>query len=148
MVPRRFVETAQHVARHPAPDRWALLYRVLWRVVRQSREVMEDADDPDVKRLFVLEREVRSGGRPAATSARPFVPQDADIETLAEASKACTGCELFRKATQVVFGRGPGNARVVLVGEQPGDQEDLRGLPFVGPAGEVLDRALAEAGID
>ena len=61
---------------------------------------------------------------------------------------ACTACELYKTATQVVFGRGPAAAQIVLVGEQPGDQEDLQGAPFVGPAGEVLDRALAEIGLD
>jgi len=60
----------------------------------------------------------------------------------------CTACPLFRNATQTVFGEGPSNARFVLVGEQPGDQEDLSGRPFVGPAGGVLDKALADAGID
>src|SRR5262249_23932486 len=82
-----------------------------------------------------------------AISARPFIPADPDVEALSAAARLCTGCELYKTATQVVFGRGPGNARLMLIGEQPGDQEDLQGAPFVGPAGEVLDRALAEAGI-
>jgi DNA polymerase len=152
MVPRRFVETAQVVARHPSAERWALLYLILWRVVRESRQLLDHPADPDVMRLFALEREVRSGGvaevRQSASSARPFVPEGADLGGLARAASTCTGCDLFRNATQVVFGLGPANARIVLVGEQPGDQEDLRGKPFVGPAGEVLDRALVEAGID
>jgi DNA polymerase len=79
--------------------------------------------------------------------AAPFVPAGASLEQLRVAGARCQGCELYRQATQAVFGRGPADARVVLVGEQPGDQEDLKGAPFVGPAGEVLDRALAEAGI-
>jgi len=76
------------------------------------------------------------------------VPAGAGLDELRAAAARCEGCDLFRHATQVVFGRGPADARVALVGEQPGDQEDLKGAPFVGPAGEVLDRALAEAGID
>jgi DNA polymerase len=76
------------------------------------------------------------------------VPAGAGLDALREAAKRCTGCELYRHASQVVFGRGPADARVVLVGEQPGDQEDRKGAPFVGPAGEVLDRALREAGVE
>lgn len=73
------------------------------------------------------------------------------VETLAalrEAEAACTRCPLYRNATRVVPGEGPDTARLMLVGEQPGDQEDLSGKPFVGPAGKLLDRAIAEAGID
>ena len=75
------------------------------------------------------------------------MPAAADLAGLRAAAARCTGCDLYRHATQMVFGQGPPDARVVLLGEQPGDQEDLRGAPFVGPAGEVLDRALAEAGL-
>jgi uracil-DNA glycosylase len=82
------------------------------------------------------------------TSAAPFVPEGADPEALREAARGCRGCELYEDATQTVFGVGSPTARVVLVGEQPGDQEDRQGLPFVGPAGKILDRALAEVGID
>jgi uracil-DNA glycosylase family protein len=70
------------------------------------------------------------------------------LKALAKAEAACTRCPLYRNATQVVPGEGPAPARLMLVGEQPGDQEDLAGHPFVGPAGRVLDRALAEAGLD
>ncbi len=66
---------------------------------------------------------------------------------LREAARACTRCDLYRHATQTVFGEGPVDARMMLVGEQPGDQEDRAGHPFVGPAGKLLDRALAEAGV-
>jgi len=69
------------------------------------------------------------------------------VATAAEA-KTCTRCPLYRNATQTVFGEGPASARIMMVGEQPGDQEDLAGKPFVGPAGKILDRALADAGID
>ena len=67
---------------------------------------------------------------------------------LAEAAKSCSACDLYRDATQIVFGIGPSNATIVLVGEQPGDQEDLEGKPFVGPAGQVLNEALTAAGIE
>ncbi len=80
--------------------------------------------------------------------AAPFVPDTGSLPALAEAARDCRGCELYAPATQTVFGVGPPTARMVLVGEQPGDVEDRRGEPFVGPAGRLLDRALAEAGID
>jgi len=76
-----------------------------------------------------------------------WVPAGAQPDRLAEAAQSCRGCELWRGATQTVFGEGSSPARVMLVGEQPGDREDLTGEPFVGPAGATLDRALAAAGI-
>ena len=82
-----------------------------------------------------------------ATSARSLVPITTDLRVLRDAASICTACALHCGATQTVFGEGPVDARVVLIGEQPGDVEDLRGRPFVGPAGEVLNRAMAEAGI-
>lgn len=85
---------------------------------------------------------------PAATSAADFLPDRKTLKTLSEAAKDCQGCELYRNATQTVFGAGAAQAKVLLVGEQPGDQEDLAGAPFVGPAGRLLDEALAAAGID
>lgn len=81
-------------------------------------------------------------------SAAAWVPVGAGVENLRAAAASCTGCELHGPATQTVFSAGSALARVVLVGEQPGDMEDRRGEPFVGPAGQLLDRALAEAGID
>ncbi len=83
--------------------------------------------------------------------AAPVVPPGPEAASLAEAralAAQCRRCELWRGATQTVFGEGPASATVVLVGEQPGDKEDLQGHPFVGPAGGMLDRALAEAEID
>ena len=85
-------------------------------------------------------------GKPAR-SAAPFVPDTTSVKRLAAAAEACTGCDLYTRATQVVFGAGPQKARVMLVGEQPGDQEDRQGAPFVGPAGALLDKALEDAGI-
>jgi DNA polymerase len=73
---------------------------------------------------------------------------EAAWEAVRDAAAGCTRCPLYKDATQTVFGEGPVDAPIMLVGEQPSDQEDLAGLPFVGPAGQVLDRALGEAGID
>ncbi|HEU0155537.1 MAG TPA: UdgX family uracil-DNA binding protein, partial [Stellaceae bacterium] len=75
-------------------------------------------------------------------------PPDKKIDELRAAAAHCTACPLYANATQTVFGEGPEKARIMLVGEQPGDAEDLAGRPFVGPAGKLLDRYLAEAGID
>lgn len=79
--------------------------------------------------------------------AQVFLPSERTITSLSRASAHCRGCGLYRDATQTVFGEGAPDAGVVLVGEQPGDQEDRRGHPFVGPAGRMLSRALDEAGI-
>lgn len=75
-------------------------------------------------------------------------PVGASLAELKEAAGSCRACPLWEDTTQTVFGEGPVDARIVFVGEQPGDQEDRRGLPFVGPAGRLFDRALADAGID
>jgi DNA polymerase len=83
-----------------------------------------------------------------APSAEPFVPDSRDLGDLSEAVQRCEGCDLYKTATQAVFGEGPRRAEMVLVGEQPGDQEDLQGRPFVGPAGKMLDRALEDLQID
>lgn len=82
------------------------------------------------------------------TGAEEFVPAGADLDQLRAAAAGCRGCGLYRDATQTVFGRGAADARVVLVGEQPGDVEDQKGLPFVGPAGHLLRRAVDDAGLD
>jgi uracil-DNA glycosylase len=82
------------------------------------------------------------------SSAAEFLPSSRSLKALEGAAEGCRGCELYKDATQVVFGRGRRSAELMLVGEQPGDKEDLEGEPFVGPAGRLLDRALVEAGID
>jgi DNA polymerase len=89
-----------------------------------------------------------SGGETPSGTAAEFVPRRANLEALRRAAAGCRGCDLWRNATQTVFGVGPTPAPLMLVGEQPGDQEDRAGAPFVGPAGRVLDSALAESGID
>jgi uracil-DNA glycosylase family protein len=90
--------------------------------------------------------EAESAERPL--TAEPFVPASRSLPVLRKAAAGCEGCGLYLRATQVVFGQGPRRARVMLVGEQPGDKEDLAGEPFVGPAGGLLRRALADAGLD
>ncbi len=106
-------------------------------LIRQSRERTQSmVETPTVS----PERAARP--RPVPASNRPE-----GVGALAAEAAGCTRCDLYRHATQTVFGEGPIDARLMLVGEQPGDQEDLAGRPFVGPAGQMLDRALAEAGI-
>ncbi len=80
--------------------------------------------------------------------AQEFVPQTPELTDLAAAGQGCRGCDLYQNADLAVFGAGSSSAQVMLVGEQPGDQEDRAGLPFVGPAGKLLDKALIAAGID
>jgi DNA polymerase len=84
----------------------------------------------------------------ADKSAALFLPQEMTLPALRELAAGCKGCDLWQLGTQTVFGEGPKSAPVMLVGEQPGDREDRAGKPFVGPAGRLLDKALAEAGID
>jgi DNA polymerase len=81
-------------------------------------------------------------------TAVPSVPDTPSLPKLREAAAGCTACDLHKTGTQTVFGEGTKSAEVMFVGEQPGDQEDIQGKPFVGPAGQLLDKALEEAGID
>ncbi|GAA3819111.1 MULTISPECIES: UdgX family uracil-DNA binding protein [Amycolatopsis] len=81
-------------------------------------------------------------------TAAEFVPDSRSLDRLRSAALGCQGCDLYRDATQTVFGDGPAPAKVMMLGEQPGDREDVAGEPFVGPAGRLLDRALEEAGVD
>jgi uracil-DNA glycosylase family protein len=80
-------------------------------------------------------------------SATDFLPKRTTLPALRNAAAECRGCDLYRDATQTVFGEGPEDARIAMVGEQPGDREDVAGRPFVGPAGALLDRAIEEAGL-
>ncbi|MDX6541087.1 MAG: uracil-DNA glycosylase [Gaiellales bacterium] len=84
----------------------------------------------------------------AQPGAESYLPDSRDLAVVRAAAAECRGCDLWRCGTQTVFGEGPADAEVVLVGEQPGDREDIEGHPFVGPAGRVLDDALERAGID
>jgi len=85
--------------------------------------------------------------RAVLPTAAAFLPEKHDLGSLREAAKHCEGCPLFANATQTVFGSGPARADVMMVGEQPGDMEDRKGKPFVGPAGRLLDQLLEEAGV-
>jgi len=90
-----------------------------------------------------MARKVQTAG-----SAADLIPSHPTLESLQKTAKGCKACDLWARGTQTVFGEGARNAEVMFVGEQPGDKEDLEGKPFVGPAGVLLDKALAEAGID
>jgi len=85
--------------------------------------------------------------RDPSPTASAFLPLDITLSSLRDAASHCRGCDLYKRATQTVFGEGARRASILFVGEQPGDKEDLAGRPFVGPAGRILDQALAEAGI-
>jgi uracil-DNA glycosylase family protein len=153
-VPRDFIDLALRAASHPDPARWNLLYRVLWRIVHEDRQLLRRKLDPDVIELRRLEGYVATPAQQVglldALQPKPataFFPEERTIVALRKAATTCTACPLYKNATQTVFGAGPEGARAIFVGEQPGDQEDLAGKPFVGPAGEVLTRALAEVGI-
>ncbi|HEX8967406.1 MAG TPA: UdgX family uracil-DNA binding protein, partial [Chloroflexota bacterium] len=91
-----------------------------------------------------------AAGAELAWDATPFLPAQSErtVNRLRSAAERCRACDLYQSATQTVFGEGPSRARLVLVGEQPGDSEDREGRPFVGPAGRILDEALQEVGID
>lgn len=90
----------------------------------------------------------RKSPQDAFPTAAPFLPVRLTLPSLQQAAAGCRGCDLFKNATQTVFGEGPRQALVMFVGEQPGDYEDREGQPFVGPAGRLLDEVLAEVGID
>jgi uracil-DNA glycosylase len=92
--------------------------------------------------------ELRMAVKASNPTASPFLPQRHDLASLKRAAMDCRGCDLFRKAMQTVFGKGPAHAPIMFVGEQPGDQEDKAGEPFVGPAGKLLNACMKEAGID
>jgi DNA polymerase len=149
-VPRAFVDVAGAAARHTDPDRWRLLYSVLWKIARGGApDALASETDPDVLRLKRLAKHVGDIDLAARTpGAGEFVPKEAtQLDELRAAATSCRGCDLYRDATQTVFGKGPQTARAILVGEAPGDQEDLQGAPFVGPAGDVLSRALVDANL-
>ena len=98
----------------------------------------------------MVQQPVISPARPKSANLKETMPAQPEggLATLARDAEACRRCDLWQPATQVVFGEGPADARIMMIGEQPGDQEDLAGRPFVGPAGQLLDRAMAEAGLD
>src|SRR5690242_14639068 len=97
--------------------------------------------------IAIEKRRVARTKRARVETAAPLVPERPTIKSLQEASRDCRACPLWKTGTQTVFGEGSRKAKVVFVGEQPGNDEDLAGKPFVGPAGKLLDKALVEAGI-
>lgn len=244
-VPKKFLELAPLLALRSDERRWALLYRLLWRITHGEPKLLEISIDPDAARAFDWHKSVRhdihkmrpdrcahwnqnsltftdgadqshattedeienlwltyygnifnparvkvhtmqaeipkkywrnlpetalistlrqeapgrvdemmkkNGAKFVAKEDEDWqpapTPETSSLTTLKKAAKACTACHLFKHATQTVFGEGPKGATLMLLGEQPGDQEDLAGKPFVGPAGGILNRALEEAGID
>lgn len=98
--------------------------------------------------LAKAEVRVTEMAKSQTTSAALFVPATRSLNQLREAAPGCRGCDLYQHATQVVFGEGPSDAKVVMVGEQPGDEEDTKGHPFIGPAGRLLSKAMHESGLD
>ncbi len=86
--------------------------------------------------------------RTAEATAAKYIPEHPTPRVLREAVQLCRGCHLYAHATQAVFGEGPASSEIVFIGEQPGDEEDKQGHPFVGPSGKLLDRAMVDAGID
>ena len=176
-VPKAFLTLAEAVIRHGDPERFALLYAMLVRL-RDRPGALDEASPlvqrleamaREVRRTEIgrklrqtalgesampknrLSAAERAGFAAAEQAERRLQPGGnllaAWQQVLADA-KRCTRCHLYKHATQTVFGEGPLDARIMFIGEQPGDQEDLAGRPFVGPAGQLFDRALADAGVD
>jgi uracil-DNA glycosylase family protein len=143
-VPRQYFDLARLAIQHEDPNRFALLYALLF-IVAQDRSVLGDADDPLIARIEAMAREASIAN---TQRIRTESNNEAALAALREDANHCTRCDLYRHATQPVFSEGPADAALMLVGEQPGDQEDLQGRPFVGPAGQLLDKALEKAGID
>jgi len=114
-----------------------------WRTLPEA-EIIDQLIAEAPERVAAMVRH-QEGSR---ITAADFLPEQRDFDSLQEAAHSCQGCDLYRSATETVFGVGPVNARLMLVGEQPGDEEDKTGQPFVGPAGEVLDRILTSLNLD
>jgi DNA polymerase len=140
-------------------DLWRSYYRSVFNPARVNPKAMRAelpvrhwATLPETRAIPGLLQESFDRARTGTSSgssagARPFVPVTEAVDELASAVESCRGCDLYARATQAVFGAGAAHAALMLVGEQPGDHEDLAGSPFVGPAGDVLQRAMQEAGL-
>jgi uracil-DNA glycosylase family protein len=154
-VPRAFVDLARAAIGHADPERFSLLYALLLRV-RSDPALLGADSDPLVARLKAMAEEAGKkapeqtlfGAMPETPRTRPGSNALAAWEAARAEAMHCTRCHLYKCATQTVFGEGPADAPLMFVGEQPGDQEDLAGRPFVGPAGRLWDRAMGDAGID
>jgi DNA polymerase len=153
------------VARSEAPegdaleDLWKDYYRSIFNPARVKIKAMKAempvrhwATLPETESIASLlaqaDERVLKMAKEQKASAADFVPAVKEIAVLSKAARNCRGCALYEHATQVVFGEGPADASVVMVGEQPGDEEDVKGHPFVGPAGRLLNKAMQEAGLD
>ncbi len=119
-----------------------------WRNLPEAAAIPELIRTASSRADSMVEQPVFSSPRPARVVASTPVEGGTALQQAARDAAECRRCALWEPATQVVFGEGPLDARIMMVGEQPGDQEDLAGRPFVGPAGQMLDRAMAEAGLD
>ena len=118
----------------------------LIRSASSRTQTMVDQPNLTPPRAKRLPDKARSGRAPAPTESGAV--EDASLDRARDRARGCRACPLWAPATQTVFGEGPEDARIMLIGEQPGDQEDLAGRPFVGPAGKMLDRALHDVGLD
>ncbi|MBH5399561.1 UdgX family uracil-DNA binding protein [Bradyrhizobium sp. CNPSo 4010] len=139
----------------PAPGRLEETWRCHFQPDRLTRpdaplKRRRNLEDASILGPLLADAERWTGGRISPHTETVMRRKSAadDLETLREEAAHCRACHLYKDATQTVFGEGPKNANIMLVGEQPGDKEDLAGHPFVGPAGQMLDRALEEAGVD
>ncbi|HEX8527563.1 UdgX family uracil-DNA binding protein [Allosphingosinicella sp.] len=152
-VPRAFVDLARAAICHPDPERFSLLYALLVRL-RSDANALEDDSDALVVRIRAMAagKKPDAGALSGAMADNPRATPGSNFRSAWEAVRdeamGCTRCHLYKFGTQTVFGEGPLDAKILFVGEQPGDQEDLAGRPFVGPAGRLFDRALGEAGVD
>ncbi len=137
---------------------WRSYYKSIFNPARVNTEAMLTempkkywATMPETQDIAGMLREARGREQQMIqkvelkAGAKPWVPEERDLLSLRSAAQGCQGCELYAAATQTVFGEGPEDAKLMLIGEQPGDQEDRQGRPFVGPAGQLLDRALVAA---
>ena len=124
--------------------------RKYWRNLPEAAAIPEMIRTAPGRVDRMVDQPVISPPKPARVppAAAPIAPAGSRLQQAAVEAESCRRCPLWEPATQVVFGEGPADARILMIGEQPGDQEDLAGRPFVGPAGQVLDRAMAEAGLD
>lgn len=121
-----------------------------WKNLPEARLIPALAREAGARSQAMVERkptQPRRGARPVKQVDAP-VPEGNSLAALRAAAEGCRNCELWKPATQTVFGEGPAHARIMVVGEQPGDEEDLRGRPFVGPSGRLFDRAMEELGLD
>jgi DNA polymerase len=119
-----------------------------WKNLPEARLIPPLVREAALRRDAMVEQELATPNRRTRPRAAVEPPPSGSLDEMRALAKDCRRCDLWKPATQTVFGEGPAHASVMLIGEQPGDQEDLAGKPFVGPAGRLLDRALAEAGLD